>query len=87
MAGLLLGTLARCQNSQDSGRSDSDLQRSTNQLSALDAAPGDASKDKACCMGLNDCKGQGGCAVPESHTCAGQNACKGQGGCRHHCPK
>lgn len=43
--------------------------------------------DKACCMGLNECKGKGGCAVPESHACAGQNECKGKGGCNMHCPK
>ncbi|HTM45869.1 MAG TPA: hypothetical protein VL137_13000 [Polyangiaceae bacterium] len=46
-----------------------------------------ASEAKACCMGLNACKGQGGCAVPESHACAGKNACKGQGGCSMRCPK
>ena len=39
-----------------------------------------------CCMGKNPCKGQGGCAVPESHACAGQNQCKGKGGCNMHCP-
>lgn len=38
-------------------------------------------------MGLNDCKGKGGCAVPESHSCAGKNDCKGKGGCNMHCPK
>jgi hypothetical protein len=46
-----------------------------------------AGKDKQCCMGLNDCKGKGGCAVAESHACAGQNECKGKGGCNMHCPK
>ena len=44
-------------------------------------------KDKNCCMGLNDCKGKGGCAVPESNACAGKNECKGKGGCNMHCPK
>lgn len=43
--------------------------------------------DKACCMGLNECKGQGGCAVPEGNSCAGKNECKGKGGCNMHCPK
>jgi hypothetical protein len=38
-------------------------------------------------MGLNDCKGKGGCAVPESNACAGKNECKGKGGCNMHCPK
>src|ERR1700742_201194 len=42
---------------------------------------------KACCMGLNECKGKGGCAVPESNSCAGKNECKGKGGCNMHCPK
>jgi len=42
---------------------------------------------KACCMGLNECKGKGGCAVPESNACAGKNECKGKGGCNMHCPK
>ncbi len=46
-----------------------------------------AEKGKECCMGLNECKGKGGCAVPESHGCAGKNECKGQGGCNMHCPK
>jgi hypothetical protein len=38
-------------------------------------------------MGLNECKGKGGCAVPESNSCAGKNECKGKGGCNMHCPK
>jgi hypothetical protein len=44
-------------------------------------------KDKDCCIGKNECKGKGGCAVPESHSCAGKNECKGKGGCNMHCPK
>ena len=51
------------------------------------AEPATQKGDKACCMGLNECKGQGGCAVPESHACAGKNECKGKGGCNMHCPK
>lgn len=47
------------------------------------AAPG----DKDCCMGKNDCKGKGGCAVPESNACMGKNDCKGKGGCNMHCKK
>jgi hypothetical protein len=42
---------------------------------------------KACCMGKNECKGKGGCAVPESNACAGKNECRGKGGCNMHCPK
>lgn len=46
-----------------------------------------AAADKACCMGLNECKGKGGCAVPGKNDCAGKNECKGKGGCNMHCPK
>lgn len=56
-------------------------------MSAHAAAEAGAQKDKACCMGLNECKGKGGCAVPESNACAGKNECKGKGGCNMHCPK
>jgi len=45
-----------------------------------------SSEAKECCMGKNPCKGQGGCAVPESHACAGKNECAGRGGCSAHCP-
>jgi hypothetical protein len=54
---------------------------------AAPAAADAGGKDKECCMGLNDCKGKGGCAVPESNSCAGKNDCKGKGGCNMHCPK
>lgn len=56
-----------------------------NQAAAAPAAK--AGSDKECCMGKNDCKGKGGCAVPESNDCAGKNDCKGKGGCNMHCPK
>jgi hypothetical protein len=46
-----------------------------------------ASSDKACCKGLNECKGKGGCAAPGKNECAGKNECKGKGGCNMHCPK
>ena len=48
-------------------------------------APLTTKDGKACCMGLNECKGKGGCAVPESNACAGKNECKGKGGCNMHC--
>jgi hypothetical protein len=35
------------------------------------------------CKGLNECKGQGGCAVPGQNECAGKNPCKAKGGCKH----
>jgi hypothetical protein len=40
-----------------------------------------AAAGKHGCRGMNDCKGQGGCAT-DMHGCKGQNACKGQGGCK-----
>ena len=59
-----------------------------NEKAPAAAAPaGDDAKDKECCMGKNDCKGKGGCAVPEGNDCAGKNECKGKGGCNMHCPK
>jgi len=50
------------------------------------AGSGTHKGEKACCKGLNDCKGKGGCAVAGKHDCAGKNDCKGQGGCNMHCP-
>lgn len=46
---------------------------------AMPAHTGGADKD--CCVSKNECKGKGGCAVPESHACQGKNECKGKGGC------
>lgn len=51
------------------------------------ATPAAALGDKDCCMGKNDCKGKGGCAVPEANACMGKNDCKGKGGCNMHCKK
>ncbi len=51
------------------------------------SAPKVEAGNKDCCMGKNDCKGKGGCAVPESHSCMGKNDCKGKGGCNMHCKK
>ena len=47
----------------------------------------DDESDRACCKGMNDCKGKGGCAVENQHDCAGKNDCKGLGGCNAHCPR
>lgn len=44
--------------------------------------------EKHACKGLNQCKGQGGCAVEGKHGCAGHNECAGHGGCatvKHEC--
>jgi uncharacterized membrane protein len=37
-----------------------------------------AGGDKVKCVGINECKGKGGCAGA-GNSCAGQNACKGKG--------
>jgi hypothetical protein len=59
----------------------------TTTVTAAASASTGGSGAKACCKGLNDCKGKGGCAVDGKHDCAGQNDCKGKGGCNMHCPK
>jgi hypothetical protein len=46
-----------------------------------------ADPNKACCKGLNECKGKGGCAIEGKNECAGKNECKGKGGCNMHCPQ
>ena len=79
--GLFAG-LAGCDKSSGEG----DTAKAESSASAMPAMGGE-STDKNCCMGKNECKGKGGCAVPESHACAGQNDCKGKGGCNAHCPK
>ena len=40
---------------------------------------------KACCKGMNECAGHGGCKT-DKNECKGHNECKGQGGCNAHCP-
>ena len=42
-------------------------------------APGADASAKVKCMGINECKGQAACDVPNGHSCAGQNECKGKG--------
>ncbi len=49
-------------------------------IKAVEAA--DEGGEKHVCKGMNDCKGQGGCATSAKHGCKGQNDCKGQGGCK-----
>jgi hypothetical protein len=44
------------------------------------------SEQAACCKGMNECKGKGGCAVAGKNDCQAKNECKGQGGCNQHCP-
>lgn len=71
--------LASCQN-------ETKTEPTGTTTSAVGAASTSGSA-KDCCMGKNDCKGKGGCAVAESHACMGKNDCKGKGGCDMHCPK
>jgi uncharacterized membrane protein len=55
-------------------------------LLAAGAARAEGAKDKkekisaseVKCAGINECKGQGGCASA-NNACAGQNGCEGQG--------
>lgn len=81
LCGLLLG--AACDSKSTSNTEDSSEEAKASVAASASADP----KAKDCCMGLNDCKGKGGCAVPESHSCMGKNDCKGKGGCNMHCPK
>ena len=43
--------------------------------SAESASAGEVVK----CLGVNECKGQAACGVPDGHSCAGQNECRGKG--------
>jgi hypothetical protein len=79
-AGLTLGATA-CKGS---GSQSSSAQSSASPPASVAAT---TKSDKACCKGLNDCKGKGGCSVDGKHDCAGKNDCKGQGGCNMHCPQ
>lgn len=85
-AGLALA-VSSCKRSSDEPEKEGSRTATTDSGSTASSAGKAKARGKDCCMGLNDCKGKGGCAVPESHDCAGQNDCKGQGGCNMHCPK
>ena len=76
--------IGACNNKDSDEQSDSVKKAQTD---TADVAPSSSAAAKDCCMGLNSCKGKGGCAVPESHACAGQNECAGKGGCHMNCPK
>jgi hypothetical protein len=71
----------------DTAQSDTASSDTASSDTAPKVAPLKTKDGHACCMGLNECKGKGGCAVPESNGCAGKNECKGKGGCNMHCPK
>lgn len=72
--GLMLGALTSCSSSKAQG-------------GAATSPAEAAAEGKACCKGMNECKGKGGCAVEGKHECKGNNECKGQGGCNGHCPQ
>jgi hypothetical protein len=75
-AGLMLGALTACSSGTPSAGSP-----------AAGKPAGQPAEAKACCKGMHECAGKGGCAVDGKNDCAGKNECKGQGGCNHHCPK
>ncbi|HEX4338593.1 MAG TPA: hypothetical protein VH062_21960 [Polyangiaceae bacterium] len=79
VSGLILGAGCKGSSAEPSGES-----KAATPVAASSSGPHKG--DKACCKGLNACKGKGGCAVPGKHDCAGKNDCKGQGGCDMHCP-
>ncbi len=45
---------------------------------AVQAKAEEKAAENVKCSGVNECKGKGACAGPES-SCAGANACKGKG--------
>jgi len=86
-AGLMLGAVA-CGGSQQPA----DSPEAAPAGDAATATPSEgepsaaAAEAKACCKGLNECKGKGGCKT-DANACHAQNECKGKGGCNGHCPK
>jgi hypothetical protein len=82
--GLMLGALAGC---DDTGRQGKGAKSpSGSRASSGGSKDGEAAGAKACCKGMNECRGKGGCAG-DGHDCAGKNECKGKGSCNAHCPK
>jgi hypothetical protein len=53
-------------------------QQSRNTMPAMSDGKS-AAGDEVKCMGINECKGHGSCAVTGGSSCAGQNECKGKG--------
>jgi hypothetical protein len=91
VSALCLGATLGCRKDDSTSVETSASAHARPSISAPAAADSAAPKEtvnteKDCCMGLNDCRGKGGCAVPESHDCRGKNECKGRGGCNAHCP-
>lgn len=52
---------------------------------AGDESAGADGEQAACCKGMNECSGKGGCKT-DAHDCQGKNECRGKGGCNKHCP-
>lgn len=90
VSALCLGALLGCKErevSEDEPHASASVQAAASAPKPdASASPKTVQTEKECCMGLNDCRGKGGCAVPESHDCRGKNECKGRGGCNAHCP-
>jgi hypothetical protein len=99
-AGLMAGATVACASARQAPPTPGDAQTlvipaapssATEEDPALPAGPrGTARPDepsgaKDCCMGMNDCKGKGGCKTA-ANECRGLNECKGQGGCGARCP-
>jgi hypothetical protein len=91
LAALTLGATSACEKPPSEEATESPSQtvasaKASDKPTVTAPSASVAKEAKDCCMGLNDCRGKGGCAVPESHDCRGKNACKGRGGCNAHCP-
>jgi hypothetical protein len=85
-AGLMLGALTGCGGGNPPAETPETPPSTATEASKAAPAKQSAQEAKACCKGMHECKGKGGCAVEGKHDCAGHNDCKGQGGCNHHCP-
>jgi membrane protease subunit (stomatin/prohibitin family) len=87
--GLMLGALSACGGSAppaETPEAPSADPAGAADAAGADAAAADAAGAKACCKGMNECGGKGGCKT-DANACAGKNECKGKGGCNGHCPK
>lgn len=95
-SGLMVGALAACGGSQPTPEAPAaevpaeDASTTTAPAAETSPEPSDpnsaAGEGKACCKGMNECAGKGGCKT-ETNACAGKNECKGKGGCNMHCPE
>lgn len=86
--GLMLGALSACGGSAPEAESPEASAESPMEMPATTEEPQAIAVEggKACCKGLNECKGKGSCKTAMNE-CSGRNECKGKGGCSGHCPK